>query len=140
MKENPIDVLCHVDKQEWIPLYEDISYKLLRISEETGTWTVIFRCKAGSHFEPHFHYGAGEFYIISGHMSYRAGEAVTGDYGYEPLGVFHERTDFTKDTDLLFTNHGPIAFVDDDKNIIGIMDYALVRDTAAAHHKSSSLP
>jgi anti-sigma factor ChrR (cupin superfamily) len=137
MKENPADLLSHVNKLEWIPLYDDIAYKLLRISEETGTWTVIFRCKAGSHFAPHFHHGAGEFYVISGRMRYRAGEAVTGDYGYEPLGVYHEKTDFPEDTDLLFTNHGPIAFVDDEKNITGIMNYAFVRDTVATHQSNN---
>lgn len=131
MNENPDDILLHVDEQAWIPLYDGISFKLLRISEETGTWTVMFRCLAGSSFAPHFHHGPGEFFMVSGRMVYRAGQAVAGDYGYEPLGVFHEETNFPEDTDILFTNHGPIAFVDDEKNVIGIMDYAFVRDKAA---------
>lgn len=131
MNDNPADVLIHIGRTEWIPLYEGISYKLLRVSEETGAWTVVFRCLAGSSFAPHFHHGAGEFYVIAGRMVYRAGEAVAGDYGYEPLGVFHETTNFPVETELLFTNHGPLAFVDDAKNVVGIMDYALMRDKAA---------
>ena len=138
MDQGKQDVLVHLADEDWVPLYDDISFKLLRYSEETGSWTVVFKCLEGSSFAAHFHHGPGEFYMIKGRMVYRAGEAVTGDYGYEPLGAFHERTNFPEETEILFTNHGPIGFIDDEGNTIALMDYAFVRDKVAEHKASKA--
>lgn len=132
-RENPPDLLCRTADLPWIEFGAGISYKVLRTSAETGVWTVIFRCEAGSGFPPHFHHGAGEYLILSGKMDYRAGQAVAGDYGYEPLGVYHESTTFPEDTELLFTNHGPVAFVDGDNNITLMLDWRFFADKQAEH-------
>lgn len=68
--------------------------------------------------------------MLKGAMEYRAGRAVAGDYGYEPLGVFHESTRFTEDTELLFTNHGPVAFVNDDGSVAMMLDWKFFADKA----------
>ncbi len=130
--ENPPDILRQTSKLPWIEFGAGIHYKVLRTSAETGDWTVIFKCAKGSGFPPHFHHGAGEYLMLSGVMDYRAGKAVAGDYGYEPLGVYHESTTFLEDSELLFTNHGPVAFVDGDNNIIMMLDWKYFADQAAA--------
>ncbi len=61
----------------------------------------------------------------SGH---RMGIARAGDYGYEPLGVYHERTSFLEDSELIFTNHGPIAFVDDAMTPTMLLDWKYFAD------------
>lgn len=108
------DIHKESTRMAWESMLEGIDYKLLRLSRETGAWTVIFRCAKGASFPPHYHITPGEYYVIKGKMSYRAGIANTGDYGYEPLGVFHEQTIFEEETELLFTNFGPVAFTNPD--------------------------
>ena len=131
--ENPPDILRRTADLPWIEFGAGIDYKVLRTSAETGVWTVIFRCAKGSGFPPHFHHGAGEYLMLSGEMDYRAGVAVAGDYGYEPLGVYHESTVFTEDSELLFTNHGPVAFGNPDGSIAMMLDWKFFADKAAEH-------
>jgi len=128
---NPPDILCATDQLSWVPFSNGISYKILRVSAETGTWTVLFKCDKGSSFAPHFHHGAGEYLMLKGTMDYRAGVAKAGDYGYEPLGVYHERTVFPEDSVLWFSNHGPIAFMNPDKSIAMMLDWKFFADKQA---------
>jgi anti-sigma factor ChrR (cupin superfamily) len=122
------EYLVRTSEQEWILFAEGIEYKILRTSSETGDWTVLFRCAEGSAFPPHVHYGAGEYFLLKGVMDYRMGIARAGDYGYEPLGVFHERTQFLEDSELIFTNHGPVIFVDDKGDPLMIIDWKYFAD------------
>lgn len=126
------DVLLKTDEMAWTPLVEGIGYKLLYSSSETGRWTVLLNCEKGSSFAKHKHFGPGEYYVISGRMEYRAGCAVTGDYGYEPLGAVHDHTFFAEDTILHFTNYGPVLFIDDDDNVLSVLDHKLLEDLVEA--------
>ncbi|MEA3218761.1 MAG: hypothetical protein QOJ19_4917 [Acidimicrobiia bacterium] len=126
------EYLVRTSEMEWIPLQDGIDYKILRTSAETGDWTLLFRCAKGSCFPPHIHYGAGEYFMIKGVMDYRMGIARAGDYGYEPLGVFHESTRFLEDSELLFTNHGPTVNVDENGNVLAIIDWKFFADQVAA--------
>lgn len=116
------DILLHTGDLAWTPLVEGIDVKLLYSSGETGRWTVLLNCEAGSSFAKHKHFGPGEYYVVQGRMEYRAGCAVTGDYGYEPLGAVHESTTFPEKTLLHFTNYGPVLFLDEDDNVISVLD------------------
>lgn len=122
------EVMLHTDQMKWTEFAPGIEYKVLRTSAETGTWTVLFRCAKGSGFPPHRHYGAGEYFLMKGVMSYRMGTARAGDYGYEPLGVFHESTQFTDDSELIFTNHGPVAFTNPDGSVKMLLDWQFFAD------------
>lgn len=130
IEDNTADVFVPASTQDWLPMFDGIQFKPLRFSDETGAWTVIFRCEKDSFFPAHYHLGPAEFYMVTGHMVYRAGEAMAGDYGYEPVGAFHERTNFKEQTDLYFTAFGPIGFIDDDDRIETVMDHKYVRDLA----------
>ncbi len=115
------------DAMRWVAFGEGIEFSLLYTSEETGRWAVMFRCQAGSFFGPHRHLGAGEYYVVKGRMAYRMGEAAEGSYGYEPLDAVHEHTSFPEYTELLFINHGPVAFLDEAGGIATIVDHAMLR-------------
>ena len=115
----------------WVPIVEGIDYKLLFSSSETGRWTVLFRCQAGSFFPRHKHLGAGEYYVLKGRMEYRMGTAVEGVYGYEPIGSIHDMTRFPLYTELLFTNHGPVVFLGADDRVSSVLDYDLLQRLAA---------
>lgn len=124
------EVLVTPASQAWLPMMDGICFKLLRTCDTTGAWTVLFQCQPGCSFPRHRHYGAGEYYVITGHMVYRAGEAKAGDYGYEPLGVVHDLTSFPEYTELYFTNFGPVVFLDDNDAVISILDHTALRQMA----------
>jgi anti-sigma factor ChrR (cupin superfamily) len=118
------------------------SSKLLRVSQETGTWTALFKCQPESSFARHRHLGAGEYLMISGEMNVRGGvqaggiTAVAGDYGYEPNGIIHDSTEFPKETVFYFTNYGPIQFIDEQDNTVFVLDWKGLLDLEAATRAS----
>ena len=123
----PGELLVPSETLPWIPIVEGIDFRLLYASPETGRWTVLFRCQGGSFFPAHRHYGAGEYFVAKGRMEYRMGAASAGTYGYEPLGVIHDMTRFPEYTELLFTNYGPVAFLNADDSVAAILDHAELR-------------
>lgn len=114
----------------WLPFSEGIELKLLGSSAESGRWTIMLKCEEGSHFAKHKHYGAGEYFVLKGRMEYGDEVAVTGHYGYEPLGAVHNMTTFTQYTEMVFTNHGPIAFLNDEDTTLFILDNAYLEELA----------
>lgn len=129
---SPAEVLQDLEALPWTPLVTGIDYRLLFTSGETGRWTVLFRCQPGSFFPRHKHYGAGEYFVVKGRMEYRMGTALAGTYGYEPLGAIHELTSFPEYTELLFTNYGPVAFLESDERVSSILDHAMLEQLARA--------
>jgi hypothetical protein len=126
------DVYVAAEQLPWVEFSPGIAFRLLRVSAETGDWTVIFRCDAGSSFAPHRHLGPGEYLMLAGKMEVRGGAAAggvtahAGDYGYEPSGVVHDSTCFTEATRFYFTNRGPIAFIDDAGRVTDVLDWRLL--------------
>lgn len=132
------EIMLDTSRMNWINFADGIDYKILRTSAESGLWSVIFRCAKGACFAPHLHYGAGEHFVLKGAMDYRMGSAKTGDYGYEPLGVFHDETSFPEYTELLFTNHGPIAFTNPDGSVKMLLDWKFFADQQTAAQKDAA--
>jgi len=128
----PQEVLQDVNELRWVALGQGIELRVLFTSGETGRWTVLFRCQPGSFIPRHKHYGAGEYFVVKGRMVYRMGGAPAGTYGYEPIGAVHDRTEFPEYTELLFTNYGPVAFLNDDDSVGSILDHAALTRMAAA--------
>lgn len=99
----------------WIvnPEAPEIALKVMRISTETGTVSLIVRQNGPA--PPHYHLGAGDFFITSGRIGYRAGPPEgygPGVYFWEPAGARHESTTRVGDEDLIYTAnlYGPIQF------------------------------
>jgi 2,4'-dihydroxyacetophenone dioxygenase len=122
----PKDILISTNDLTWMPLGPGTWYKLLRASEETGTWSALLKMDAGARFAPHKHLGAAEFYVLKGALEYRAGIARAGDYGYEPLGVEHGATTCAEETVITFTAYGPIVFYNEDGSVQMILDWEFV--------------
>lgn len=126
------ELLIEPQARPWTPLADGIDFRLLFTSAETGRWTMLMRCQPGSSLAAHRHLGAGEYFVVKGRMDYRMGSAAEGSYGYEPIGAVHDLTSFPIYTELLFTNHGPIAFLDGEGGVAAIVDHAAVAAMAAA--------
>jgi acetylacetone-cleaving enzyme len=120
----------------WAPLSPGIRMKVLRLSPESGTWTVLFHADAGASFARHRHLAPGEYFMLSGKMEVRGGvqaggtTAVTGDYGWEPVSVIHDHTYFPEESEFLFTNHGAVQFVDEQGNTTGVLDWEAIQSLA----------
>jgi len=123
---------------KWAPFSEGIWLKLLRLSPETGTWTVLLKCEAGASFARHRHLAAGEYFMLSGRMELRGGAqaggvtALPGDYGWEPVSVIHDSTCFPVPTEFIFTNHGAVQFLDDEDKTVFVLDWEAIQAMAAA--------
>ncbi len=101
----------------WIvnPGLPDIALKVLRVSEETGTTSLIVRHNGVA--GPHYHLGAADFLVLSGRIGYRAGPPEgygPGVWFFEPAGARHEATQRIGDDDLIYTAnvYGPVQFDD----------------------------
>ena len=99
----------------WIvnPGLPDIALKVLRVSEETGVVSLIVRHNGVA--GPHYHLGAADFLVLSGHIGYRAGPPEgygPGVWLYEPAGARHEATQRVGEDDLIYTAnvYGPVQF------------------------------
>jgi anti-sigma factor ChrR (cupin superfamily) len=129
----PADLHIAASQMPWRAFFPGVDFKLLRASAETGVFTLLLRAVAGASLPRHRHLGAGEYYMVSGKMLVRGGKerggitAVAGDWGYEPLSVIHDTTEFPEVSVLLFTNHGPIQFLDDKDNTVAILDWQQVQ-------------
>ena len=99
----------------WIvnPGLPDIALKVLRVSEETGVTSLIVRHNGVA--DPHYHLGAADFLVLSGHIGYRAGPPEgygPGVWFFEPAGARHEATQRIGTEDLIYTAnvYGPVQF------------------------------
>jgi hypothetical protein len=99
----------------WIvnPDTPDLGLKILRVSEETGITSLIVRHNGVA--GPHYHLGAADFMVLSGHIGYRAGPPEgygPGVWFYEPAGARHEATQRIGEEDLIYTAnvYGPLQF------------------------------
>lgn len=128
------DTYIATKKMPWLQFGEGIDFKVLRTSQETGAWTVLFRCAKGSSFNPHRHLGGGEYFMLKGRMEVRGGAdkggitATAGDYGYEPNGVLHDETSFPEETELYFTNFGAIQFLTPELEPDFVLDFAMLEE------------
>ena len=135
---------------EWIvnPGLPDIALKVLRVSEETGITSLIVRHNGVA--GPHYHLGAADFLILSGHIGYRAGPPEgygPGVWFFEPAGARHEATQRIGDhEDLIYTAnvYGPVQFDDGpDTAITAVqswMQYKMLADASGIRLVQNTLP
>jgi anti-sigma factor ChrR (cupin superfamily) len=121
-------VVVRTSELEWRPLGPGTSVKVLRVSAESGMWSMLLKMDKGAVFAPHKHLAPAEYYILEGQVDVGKGVIErAGDYGYEPLGTVHPATIALEDSVMTFTSYGPIAFLDEQGNILQVLggDYLL---------------
>lgn len=137
------DMYLSTPNMDWLEFGGGIDFKVLRTSQETGAWTVLFRCAKGASFNPHRHLGGGEYFMLKGKMEVRGGAekggitANAGDYGYEPNGVLHDETFFPEETELYFTNYGAIQFLTPELEPDFVLDFAMLEQLAQSAAKAA---
>lgn len=116
---NDNDLLIRAGELPWQPAFPGAWIKSLRSCSVTGQWTQLLKLEAGASLPPHFHLGAGEFYVVSGELHYASGIAYPGDYGYEALGAHHEKTSAPIETILFYVGHGALGMLDTEGRLCG---------------------
>ncbi|MXV90306.1 MAG: hypothetical protein F4121_13495 [Acidimicrobiia bacterium] len=119
-----------------VPANPGFGRKILRVSEETGHVSMIFRHNGVA--GPHYHLGAADFMVLSGRIGYRAGPPEgygRGVWFYEPAGARHDSTRRLGDEDLIYTAniYGPIQFDDGPGTpVSAVMSWMQYKAAAAA--------
>ncbi len=120
-------LLIQPDDLKWIETGGGNSVKVLRVSEETGSWSALFRAAKGTTNPPHIHLGPADFYVLEGVLEFRGGVARAGDWIYEPNGAVHEATHHPEETIYLANVHGAVAFTGENQEILGISDWRAMK-------------
>lgn len=134
-KKQAAEEYVQIDDSAWAPFPEafsegGITWRLLHVSPEMGSWTAIFACPAGSSFNSHIHTGPGEYLLTKGRMDVRGGKEQGGDtavapgYGFESSGAYHDKTHFPVPSEFYMTFLGPLAFVRTDGSVIANIGWA----------------
>ncbi len=122
--------LIRTSEQPWIDMGGGNQVIVLRVSKETGFFSILLKAPAGQVNAPHTHIGAADFYVISGGFDYRGGSARAGDWVYEPAGAIHDATSHPEDTIYLANSYGPIAFHGKDGGYSSITDWRAIKAMA----------
>src|SRR5579885_2241314 len=119
--------LIRTREQPWTDMGGGNQAIVLRVSKETGFFSMLIKAPAGQVNAPHTHIGAADFYVISGGFDYRGGSAREGDWVYEPAGAVHDATTHPMDTVYLANSYGPIAFHGKDGGYSHITDWRAIK-------------
>ncbi|TDZ24618.1 Lipase 1 [Colletotrichum orbiculare MAFF 240422] len=78
----------HCDDLKWLPLAPKVWIKLIKMTPETGAYTVIVRAEKGGVLPRHRHIGSAEIYVIRGDGKHpQTGHFAQGDYVLERKGA-----------------------------------------------------
>ncbi|MEM8750788.1 MAG: 2,4'-dihydroxyacetophenone dioxygenase family protein [Pseudomonadota bacterium] len=136
----PYPTFTRTDKIDWKPwVMEGVHYKLLSLDDKNNGFTCLLKVEPGTVAPVHHHLGAIEVYVLEGEIYYEeADKGGPGDYIYEPAGDIH-RPVSPAGCVLFCVFYGPIAGLDDDGNIAGIVDAKLMRAMANEHGVAAHL-
>ncbi|HVX20579.1 MAG TPA: cupin domain-containing protein [Acidimicrobiales bacterium] len=138
--EKPGAMLVDVETIPWTPFPMVGTYfRLLRLDEQNGGATVMFKTVAGAPTAPlHKHIGHLEIYNLTGHWGYAMGRVGPHHYMYEPAGTIHEPYNETEEFTMFGVMRGPIAGLDENGVVNSIVDgetlYQLAKENNAVAH------
>jgi anti-sigma factor ChrR (cupin superfamily) len=117
------------ESDDWRDLAPGIQIRVLRTTQATGVWAVLYKVAAGTTAAPHQHFGSSDSYVIKGKMIGTAGRTLqAGDYVYEPNSDrVHKATYFEEDTLYLYIHQGPFMHLDEAGKMIGVTDWNAMR-------------
>lgn len=105
------------NKLPWLPLPQLVGcfFKPLRVSSETGAFTILIKAPKGFQYPKTVYLGAVDTYVTSGKMTYPngelAGSMTQGFWSYVPANVLVVGAIAEEETEYLCTFYGPVAFL-----------------------------
>ena len=119
----------HVNSDElpWVEQGPGIEMKVLRVSDDFGTWVVMNRFQPGVTLPTHRHSGGVTAYTVSGRWRYLEHDFVAGSGSVvrEPACSAHTLTvdaDWTEPAVVFFVIEGSLAHIGPDGMLWGISD------------------
>lgn len=104
----------------WVPQSDGVSFRLLSVSPEQGTWTNLLRVTRQGTINLHRHLGQVEAWVIAGRWRYLEHDwvASAGMYVFEPQGDVHTLVNAGEEEMItLFVVHGPIEYLGADGQV-----------------------
>jgi quercetin dioxygenase-like cupin family protein len=101
----------------WIahPRMPGFSLKPLRVSRETGQFTILMRAPGGSKAPPHVLIGAQDMFVLSGKIVFKGGPAEgelgPGCWSYLPAGTKVAGMKAPEDTEFLLVCYSAVGFL-----------------------------
>ncbi|KAI3550029.1 hypothetical protein CABS01_10473 [Colletotrichum abscissum] len=118
----------HCNSLEWLPLAPKIWIKLVKLTHNTGSYTVIIRAEQGGVLPRHRHEESAEIYVIKGNGNHpQTGHFAQGDYVSERKGAIHDALVFHNEVEMLMISQGPSTFLDDEGRDLYRMDIAMLQ-------------
>ena len=119
----------HLDTESmpWVEQAPGIEIKILRVSDDYGTWVLMNRLQPGTTLPTHRHSGGVTAYTISGTWHYLEHDFVAkkGSMVREPAGTAHTlsvKESATEPAVIFFIIEGGLTHIGPDGNIWGISD------------------
>lgn len=111
----------------WVTQAPGIEMKVLRVSDDFGTWVVMNRLEPGTTLPTHRHSGGVTAYTVSGTWRYLEHDfvATAGSMVREPAGSAHTLTvdkDASEPAIIFFVIEGGLTHIGPDGTIWGISD------------------
>ncbi|MEM8685803.1 MAG: 2,4'-dihydroxyacetophenone dioxygenase family protein [Pseudomonadota bacterium] len=123
--------LGNIPWKPWVMV--GVHYKLLSVDKRTGGFTCMLKVEAGVEAPIHQHLGGIEIIVMEGDICYEDADiGQPGDYMYEPAGDIHQPISYNGC--ILFTVFsGPLAGLNDDGSVAGILDGKTMIQMATEH-------
>jgi len=131
------------NKLPWIslPQMPGCSMKPLRVSSETGHFTILMKMEKGATLPTLVHLGSSDTFIISGKLKYpkgpMSGSIGPGVWAYTPSGAKMEGTVAEEETEYLASFYGPVALLGPDGSVADLLTGFDIK--AAAQKRGISL-
>lgn len=121
----------HCHDLKWLPLAPKVWIKLVKLSIETGAYTVIIRAEKGGVLPRHRHIESAEIYVLRGDGDHpQTGHFSQGDYVSERKGAVHDPLVFEEEVEMLMMSNGPSVFMDDEDRDLFLMDIPMLQRLA----------
>lgn len=122
-----------------------VHVKLLRLSEDGSSYTLLTRMPPGTRLPKHRHLGPVSGYTMQGRWHYLEYDwtAEAGSYVYEPPGSVHTLEVLgDEDAIVLFEITGGLVLFDENDNVVGYQDGESSRDLykMALENEGTPLP
>merc|ERR1711934_218599 len=130
------------NKLPWLPLLDlGVKCKPLRVSQETGQFTILVRMEKGTTMPAHICLGANDFLVLSGELTFPEGKlkgkAGPGVWGYTPANHKMVGMYAAKATEYLATFYAPAAFLNADGSVKSLLTGQVI--AGLAHENKISL-
>jgi hypothetical protein len=121
-----------LESLEWVPSgYEGIQYRVVYVADN-GEFVLFVRAEDGATLPPRRYCAPADFYVLSGCLRFKDGEATPDHWVYEPLGAEEDAVSHVGETTYLATFEGAVLDIGSDGSARRVLDAHAVRDIPAA--------